>query len=975
LAVVIVRPSESPQMLWDREPEVAQLERALAWAQHGEGGVLVLRGPAGIGKSSLLLDAQRRAAAREMLVLAARAAPFERGFPYGVVRQLFEPIVARGDVPSSELFSGAAAHAREVLEDEPLDIPEADPSFASLHALYWLTSNLSARAPVLVSVDDASWCDPASLRFLEFLVRRLSGMRVTLVLAYRTGDPQSPSGLVAFERDPLAQVVEPAPLARSAIAGMLSEALSEEVDPGFCTACEEATGGNPFLIAELLRALQSEGVSPREREVGRVREIGAIAVAPAVTRRLAALGERAWLVAKALAVLGENVRREDLAGTAMITLAELEDEIAALTHARIVGADERLSFLHPLVAEAVRASLSGTERTGLHQAAVQTISRRGGSPRELAPHLISGAVGAHPEAAAILRDAARWALGAGAPEAAVAYLGRAVQELDEDDLPPLLLDLGEAKMQAGDPTATDDLRRAIMLAPDARTRALARVALSAALVTATGDYAGAAEVLDAGIDEIATEDPELARRMEAYLLASILMAGPGVASFPASIGDRLTSARAVCPPRTVADRLLLGSLALEELLGGAPAGEVIALADQALASDEVVSVEGPSSLPFYLAIVALSFCDQAERVAAVTTLTLAKARASASLTGFVWASAWRASANLRMGRLIDAEADARAALDTGDAYGSDPSIISARVWLAGSLIAQGRFDEASSTLATTPEPDPPNSLTYLLLATRASLHLARSDFVSAASELERYYTLSESNLRLTSWRRPVVGPFPSRSLWARALIALGDLDAARALIAEELPLARAFGTHRAVGMTLHAGAFLEHGDAQLALLRDATEQLGQSQSRLEYAAALCDYGAALRRANRRADARAPLKAALQIARDAHARPLQDRAAQELKATGARVSRPQESGIDALTASERRIAAMAASGMSNRDIAQALFVTVKTIETHLGHVYQKLNLTGRTQLAAALGEHGGSAEGTLDAQLARTTSPG
>ena len=155
-------------------------------------------------------------------------------------------------------------------------------------------------------------------------------------------------------------------------------------------------------------------------------------------------------------------------------------------------------------------------------------------------------------------------------------------------------------------------------------------------------------------------------------------------------------------------------------------------------------------------------------------------------------------------------------------------------------------------------------------------------------------------------------------------------------------------------MSLHTAGLLEHGDARIQMLKRATDELAHSQSRLEYAQALYDYGAALRRANRRSEARLPLQTALTISREARAGPLRDRAAQELKATGARVSRPALTGVDSLTASEHRIASMAGSGMSNRDIAQALFVTVKTVEMHLGHAYNKLNLSGRTQLAAALG---------------------
>jgi DNA-binding CsgD family transcriptional regulator len=189
-----------------------------------------------------------------------------------------------------------------------------------------------------------------------------------------------------------------------------------------------------------------------------------------------------------------------------------------------------------------------------------------------------------------------------------------------------------------------------------------------------------------------------------------------------------------------------------------------------------------------------------------------------------------------------------------------------------------------------------------------------------------------------------------------------------------MPLSARLGTARAVGMTRHVTGLLEAGDARIQTLRRACEELARSQSRLEYAAALCDYGAALRRASHRAEARAPLREALEIARDARAEPLRDRAAEELKAAGARVSRPHATGAEALTAAERRIASMAATGTSNREIAQALFVTVKTVETHLGRAYQKLNLTGRGQLAAALGRDVPSTARTLDGRLA-AQSPG
>jgi hypothetical protein len=656
--------------LVDREAEVSAVAAAVALARAGNGGVLVVRGPAGIGKSALLRVAERLAEEQGVIVLRARAAPFERGFPYGVVRQLFEPVLlARGGLRVEELFAGAAAGARAVLGDEPRVSVVPDSLFVGLHALYWLTVNVASHAPLLICVDDVIWCDEASVRYLEFLVRRLEGMAAVVALAYRTGEPGGSDVVDAVVLDPLAQVVQPRPLSESALAAMLGRELGEEVDPGFCAACRAATGGNPLLVTELLRALETEHVRPQASEIARVRRIGAVAVGPAVRRRLAFLGEDVRAVARALAILGESARRDDLAGTSGIDVVELEDVIAALVGAGIVRSGERLSFVHPLVADAVRAALTAAESAQLHQQAVKALVRRGASARELAPHLVASPVGTHTAAVGLLQEAARWALAAGAPEAAATYLSGAIAELDpEDDPAPLWLELGNAKVQAGDPGARADLDRAIEFARDVRTRARARIALSVVLFAA-GEDMRSIEILDEGLDEVAEVDPELAERMEGHLLSNMEVVGPSLVRFPTSIGERVNRARSARKSRdTVAGRLVLCALAYEEIIGGGAAAEVVRLADRALANDELLHSEGPACAPMYRAIIALVICDELERAASALTRAMAEARRLGSPTAFAWASAWRCVANIRLGRLVDGEADANAALGSGDRY-------------------------------------------------------------------------------------------------------------------------------------------------------------------------------------------------------------------------------------------------------------------------------------------------------------------
>jgi DNA-binding CsgD family transcriptional regulator len=182
-----------------------------------------------------------------------------------------------------------------------------------------------------------------------------------------------------------------------------------------------------------------------------------------------------------------------------------------------------------------------------------------------------------------------------------------------------------------------------------------------------------------------------------------------------------------------------------------------------------------------------------------------------------------------------------------------------------------------------------------------------------------------------------------------------DLDAAHAAAERMVREAHAWGTPRAIGMALRAAALAEGGARGVDLLEQAAAVLEGSPAPVEYARALTDLGAALRRSNRRAAARDPLRRALDLADACGAGPLAEQARQELQAAGGRARRPL-SGVGSLTASERRIAAMAADGLSNPEIAQALFITKKTVETHLGNAYRKLDIRSRTELAAALAGH-------------------
>ena len=186
--------------LLGREKELEEIARAIASAREGEGVVLAVDGVAGIGKTALVRAALGMAAASGMRTLLATGTPLETAFSFGIARQLLDPLRRDlGEDAWSELSSGAARFASRALDERALEVagPGDNPSFATLHGLYWLTANLATTAALVLAIDDAQWADRPSLRFLSHLVRRLEGLPVLVVLAVRTGDPPTDTRLLS----------------------------------------------------------------------------------------------------------------------------------------------------------------------------------------------------------------------------------------------------------------------------------------------------------------------------------------------------------------------------------------------------------------------------------------------------------------------------------------------------------------------------------------------------------------------------------------------------------------------------------------------------------------------------------------------------------------------------------------------------------------------------------------------------------
>jgi DNA-binding NarL/FixJ family response regulator len=268
--------------------------------------------------------------------------------------------------------------------------------------------------------------------------------------------------------------------------------------------------------------------------------------------------------------------------------------------------------------------------------------------------------------------------------------------------------------------------------------------------------------------------------------------------------------------------------------------------------------------------------------------------------------------------------------------------------LVKALVDLGEFDAAEKELASLESAAEAGFVTTgVLRLARGRLQFEQGRFAEA---LEDFLSVGVS---LTRAMITCPGYLPWRSEAALAHLALGDQESAERLAEDELELARSFGAPRALGVASRAAGVVAGGMRGELFLREAIDAFAAGDARLDRARALADLGAMLRRRNRRTEARELLRGALDAAHRIGARPLAEYAETELRATGARPRRAVLTGLDSLTASERRVAEYASQGLTNREIAQTLFVTARTVEGHLTSIFRKLQLDSRIELAAAL----------------------
>jgi DNA-binding NarL/FixJ family response regulator len=917
--------------LLDRESELGIVEALLATARGGAGSVLVLEGAAGIGKTRLLQEICERA--RGLEVLTARGGELERDMAFGVVRQLFEVVLARRPRRvRNALFSDAAAPAGRLLgtalEVEAASV-SADP-FQMLHALYWLLANMSESAPLLLIIDDAHWADQPSLRFVRYLLPRLAELPVMVVLATRPVDPTASLVLAEILVDPLAHVERLMPLSEAAIAAALATTLGQEPHPRFTQACHRVSGGNPFLLSELVRELAHYIVVPSAAAAARVDSITPPAVTRAVMVRLARLPDAAQSVARALAVLEAGQLRyvAALAGLNLDTAAWGADMLCA---AGILDEGDVLRFAHPLLRSAIYCDLPVWQRVRTHRAAARLLAQDGHSLDEAAAHLLLTEPDGDPSTVDVLHRAAYAASTRGAPDVAAVYLRRALAEpLVDESRAGLLFDFGMAQVLLGDERGIGCLLESVHATNDPYERARRTLVLADLLVLA-GRLSDAVKELDQA-------DAGLSTNQELGFAVWVRRAFYGrfdVHSYLREAGNlhQLLHEAVVDDGPVIRELLVYCAL---DALHTASTAEASALLNRALAPPGLLAFHPCQSLVVGMALTILAYLERFDEFDALVEAALADVRRRNAVLGFVSLSHYRAVGDMKRGRLHEVETGVAAALHAVpmEKWGFGGASLLGP--LVAALVERGELRRAEHVLEPVQLRDEHVSYadTFLRL-NRGRLRLAQGNAVGAL----RDFLEAGEHLEAIAMHSPAIDSW--RCLAAQAHLRLGAHEPAALLAEQDLGLARRLAGPAAQGLALCTLGMAVGGNDGIDLLHQAVATLQPSQARLEFAHALIELGAALRRSNRRTESRDPLRRGLELAHRLGAAPLADRARVELAATGARPRRIVLSGVDALTVSERRVADLAATGMTNHDIAQALFVSTKTVEKHLGGTYLKL----------------------------------
>ncbi|MGW4909397.1 ATP-binding protein [Streptomyces sp. NPDC004270] len=843
--------------LYERESELAVVDEALAEltglnaigaapADRQLGALLAFAGRAGIGKTTLLAEVRRRAAAQGCTVLSARGGDQEQRVAFHVARQLLQPRLA--GAPEAELCASLGSWYDIVGPALGLCAPTegAPPDQQGLRdGLDWVLTHLVVRqAPMVLVLDDAHWADPESLGWLAAFAPRAEQLPLLVVVAYRPDElPDHAESLRGLPSRAGGRPHDLEPLSADAVAGLVRESLGAHADDAFCHECWAVTAGNPFETVELTAKVSDRGLDPTEAGAPLLRDLAAAVKGSGLIARLERLGPSTVRFAWACAVLGTEIHPALAAAVAGLGQEEAADAADALRGVRVLTGAETLEFVHPLIATAVYRAIPPGVRVALHGQAAWCVTDDGQDAATAARHLLETHPEGDPWVVQRLRAAAGETLRAGAPDAACRYLARALREPPSaKDRAAVLYELGSASLLT-EPATTVNHLRAALAEPIAEPGLRQNIVYRLSQVLAHSDrLAEASEILAREIR--VTGDARVRLRMlsEQFMWDAFRADEPDHPSRSrrlARLADRLQG-------RDLTERYIIGLRTWDAVQRGEPAQVALRHAERALAgglgwaeSDRGFEVPVLVALAFMYA----DRPDRTEELFATGTADFERQGWRGAHLSFAYTL--HGYVRYRRGRLAEAEDLVRSGLRLAERVGpGTPAHWYAVGTLVQTLLARGRTDEATRIAEdhSFHEPFPAAVVFPDAQTVYGELLLARGLTQDAAAEL----AAAGRRLEPRGIRNPAWCPWQLHLARAESH---DTPDRALATALEAVGRARQFGAPSAIGQALRTAAEVTTGPARLTYLKEAVTHLERSPAAYELACALVALGTELQDAD------------------------------------------------------------------------------------------------------------------------------
>ena len=910
--------------LWERDQQLRAAAACIASARDGRGGALFVLGEAGLGKTSVLDEAGRNAG-DDIPVVAARCDPMETSLAFGLMSQVVHGLGGGDDpwTPATENGEGR--------------------SVSLYRSLRWLEER--ARSPIVIALDDLQWADPDSLVLLGFLCRRLGRLPVAIIGALRPWPALAADLAWSLVHRGNARIEHLPPLTEQAAAALFEDRVGRPCHADVAARAWRLCGGNPLLLGLAAGALGSEGMVSTQVDGLPL----SVVERSLVLTRFAGLTPAAMQWARAAAVLGTVFRPElvsevaGLAGGAAEVAAEAPWRSGLVRAARSGTAE----FVHPLFGQLLYEDIALPTRAGLHARAFTALTARGMDDLA-AEHAIRGNLAGDREAIRVLTDTGRRALLVGAPATAVSRLEAAVRLSGRAAAPPLLVALSEALLEAGRSTEGASTIEQVLEADVSPQQRVAALTMLSRAHFGMGDFERAGDALSSAVAIAERECPEaavlpLCRHADAVMMT----AGPAAALASAVRAREL--ARGQRQPLQSRAAAKWGMMAY---FCGDPSGLTIAksegqhLLDASQAEVAADNRAGGSGVlvPYACVAAAAEHFAEAERAFRVG---IDEAERDGAVTGAAALGVPYGLMLLRT-RLVDSVAVADRLLAVADLVPLAEAF--ARTVRSYAFLEQGEEDRSASEWDRAHAGVAASGMWMgrCWLDHVHGLRLLRHGLFAEASEV---YAEVEERYRRLGVGEPCIVPFARHAVVAH--VHAGRIADAERVIdwlderAAHLPC-RWPAAAGAAGKALLA---LRRGDGAAADegYRTALKHLDGVPLPLEQAELMIEQGSMLRRDGRPLDARESLRRAAEVAESVGAKWLARRAMEELAAAGGR--RRLRRGAQELTPQEQRIARLAATGASDRDIATHLVVSVRTVRTHLEHIYSKLGIHSRRELMA------------------------